>query len=492
MKLMNNKIAYSIQLPVSSEQYAYSVFSGVRKVYRILKPHLLKYSKLKYCLLLTAYCLLNSCSKEEAIPILADFSIEVVDNDYSVPVHVKITNTTEGADTYNWTFTGANPSNSLDRNPGTITYTSEGNYTIQLEASNQDGISEIKQIAIPIDAEIVIGFNTEIIESNFPPMEVAIANTTLGAETYNWSFEQGNPLSSTDKHPSTIVFNEPGEHLITLEVSNGLETYQTEQVVTVAPHLNANFEYEILFEDADFQAPVTLTMQNNSISATNYTWTFTGGTPTTSTNENPTVTFNTPGTYTLEFVAANGKETGSMSKTITVVPNTNLRVFENIQLGINTAHNNNTIGAFFSTTTGIVYTKSAITSANGASIDIAFFGLNQDFTFNKFVSPNEVQTLTFDAIPNATDTKLINLQESCNCSSSMTIPEFDAMTDDTFLTGITITETTAGLQDFDNTIVPRIVLFETEDGRKGAIKIKEFVVDGLNSYVVVDIKVIKE
>jgi hypothetical protein len=66
------------------------------------------------------------------------------------------------------------------------------------------------------------------------------------------------------------------------------------------------------------------------------------------------------------------------------------------------------------------------------------------------------------------------------------------MTDDILLAGVTITETTAGIQEFDNSVVPRIVLFETEDGRKGAIKIKDFVVDGLNSYVLIDVKVMKE
>lgn len=445
-----------------------------------------------YCLLLTAYCLLSSCSKEEAVPITIDFSIEVVDNDYSVPVQVKITNSTEGADTYNWTFTGANPSSSSDKNPGTITYTEAGKYTIKLEASNQDEISEIKEVTISIDAEIIVGFTAEILVDNFPPMEVALTNTTIGATTYSWTFQDGNPLTASNQHPSNVTFNNPGEYTITLEVSNGLETYQTEQTVMVAPHLVVDFDYEVAFEDDDFQAPVTLTMLNNSISATDYTWTFTGGTPTVSTDENPTVTFNSPGTYTLELEATNGKETLTISQSITVIPNTNIITFQDIQVGINTAHSNNNIGAFFSTTTREVYKKEDVTADNGASIDIAFFGLNQNFSFNKFVSPDEVQTLTFDAIPNATHTKFINLQESCGCSTSMTIAQFDAITDDTLLDALTITETTGGLQDFDNSIIPRIVLFETQDGRKGAIKIKSFIADGTNSYIIIDIKVMKE
>ena len=66
------------------------------------------------------------------------------------------------------------------------------------------------------------------------------------------------------------------------------------------------------------------------------------------------------------------------------------------------------------------------------------------------------------------------------------------MTNDTPLQGFTITETVAGLQPFDNSSMPRIVLFETADGREGAVKIKNFVTDGANSYIETDIKIQKQ
>jgi PKD repeat protein len=452
-----------------------------------------KYCQLptRYCLLLTAYCLLG-CSKEEAIPITADFTIEVINSDYSVPVQVRINNNTAGAETYNWTFTGGSPSSATAQNPEIITYTEAGDYTIKLEASNQDEIFDEKEITIAIDAEIAVGFSSEIITDNFPPMEVRLLNASVGADTYHWTFSGGTPASSTAQNPENIVFNDPGEHTITLEVSNGLETYQIEETRTVAPHLVAAFEYGVTLDDDDFQAPVTPTIQNKSTSARDYNWTFTGGTPATSTDRNPTVIFNTPGVHTIALEATNGKETKSTSQSITVLPNTNLRSFEDLKLGINTAHTRNTMGAFFSPKTRQVYDSNGVAFSNGGFIDIAFFGFNQDFTLNKFVSPDEVQNFIFDAIPNATHTKFINVQEVCSCSASMTVNQFDSMTDDILLAGVTITETPAGIQEFDNSVVPRIVLFETEDGRKGAIKIKDFVVDGLNSYVLIDVKVMKE
>jgi PKD repeat protein len=98
----------------------------------------LKLSFLRVCLLNSILLSVYSCAEEQAVPVTVSFEVEVVNNDSTVPVQVNITNTTEGADTYNWTFIGGNPSQSTDRNPGTITYTEAGDYSIVLEASNQD------------------------------------------------------------------------------------------------------------------------------------------------------------------------------------------------------------------------------------------------------------------------------------------------------------------------------------------------------------------
>ncbi len=445
------------------------------------------------CIYMMAFCLIIfSCAeREEAIPVVTDFEIEVLNNDFSVPVQVRLINKTQGADTYKWIFLGATPSQSTDRNPGTITYTEAGTYNITLEASNQDGNLAIKELEVPINAEIIAGFDLDVIGDLFPPVTVALTNTTVGANAFQWTFQNGTPETASTRNPNQVVFETPGTHRINLEVSNGLETQNVERSISVAPHLQATFDYEVSLEANDFQIPVTLTMINKSISATSYKWTFTGGMPATSTEENPTVTFNTVGTHTLQLEATNGKDTKIISQSISVQPNTNLRVFNAVRLGINTAHSTNTIGAFFSTTKQAVYTSEAVTTTNGGDIDIVFFGLNKDFEFNKFVTPDEAETLTFNAIPNAKRTKFINVQESCECTASLSVNAFDAITDDTFFKTLILEETEAGLQSFDGTVLPRIVLFETEDGRKGALKIEDFVEDGANSYINTVIKVQK-
>ena len=62
------------------------------------------------------------------------------------------------------------------------------------------------------------------------------------------------------------------------------------------------------------------------------------------------------------------------------------------------------------------------------------------------------------------------------------------MTSDAFLQTLSITNETTS---FNNGVLPRIIPFATADGRKGLLKVKSFVNDGANSYVLVDIKVQK-
>ncbi|WP_024770364.1 PKD domain-containing protein [Aquimarina macrocephali] len=434
---------------------------------------------------------LCECSKEEAVPVVADFSTTVVAEDYSVPVQVVISNRSEGAEEYEWTFEGGEPSTSVQRNPGTILYKNPGEYTITLQATNRDGSKDQKEITLNLDAPVIIDFKAEIQMDNFAPVTVGLTNTSIGATTYQWSFEGGSPATTDQKDPGNVVFEQPGEHKIMLEISNGRETYTKDTTITVAPFLIADFDWEVDFQDKDLQAPVQLSLQNKSNSATSYQWAFQGGTPLDTTEENPTVVFTTVGVHNMTLTATNGKETKSITKTITVLPDTNIKVFENIHLGINTAHNTNVIGSFFSGYTEQVYSKSQVTPDNGARIDLVFFGLNSGFSFNRFYAPNTLDDTTFDAIPNATHTKMINVMEACACGVSLTVAQFDSMTDDSVLRGLTITETVDGLQPFDNSVVPRIILFETADGRKGALKIKKYVSDGQNSYIETDIKIQK-
>jgi PKD repeat protein len=74
---------------------------------------------------------------------------------------------------------------------------------------------------------------------------------------------------------------------------------------------------------ADFNANTTTIIAGESISftdlstnsPTSWSWTFSGGSPTSSTLQNPTITYNTAGTYAVSLTAANSGGNGSETKT---------------------------------------------------------------------------------------------------------------------------------------------------------------------------------
>ncbi|WP_075341851.1 PKD domain-containing protein [Tenacibaculum agarivorans] len=448
--------------------------------------------KLKIFVFILVSVVITSCYEETAITVNSVFDITYVNGDQSVPVGIKISNKTEGADQYEWTFEGGNVTSSTEKNPRTIIYNEAGTYKIVLKASNIDGEEDVFEKEITVLEAIDINFSIAVIENSFSPVTVKITNETVGNDlTYVWSFEGGVPATSSKKTPDNITFTSVGMHQIQLKVSNGFETLEKTQTIEVLPPLLVDFDWELDTFDDDSQAPVNITLTNKSVSATSFLWTFTGGSPTTSTVENPKVLFSTPGEHTIKLEASNGKETKSFSTTITILPDTNLRIFEDVQLGINIAHNTNSIGAFFSSELRKTLTANEVTATNGSIIDLAFLGLNNTFSFNKFVSPTEVNTNGFVAIPNASKTKYINSIENCNCGISFSEAQFNAMINDQPLQSLTLTETPEGLLHFDNTTVPRIVLFQTQDGRKGAIKIKQFVEGDNNSHIICDIKIQK-
>lgn len=150
-----------------------------------------------------------------------------------------------------------------------------------------------------------------------PGSSVQFTDASLFSPTsYAWSFPGGTPTTSTDPNP-VVVYNTAGTYDVTLTVTNasGSSTKTQTGAVTVSTVVpTANFTAR--------QAPIcaggVIKFTNRSFNcASAFTWTFPGGTPATSTDVNPTVTFNTPGTYTVTLVAANSNG-ASPAKTFTV------------------------------------------------------------------------------------------------------------------------------------------------------------------------------
>jgi len=123
--------------------------------------------------------------------------------------------------------------------------------------------------------------------------------------SWSWTFDGGTPATSTDQNPE-IIYNNVGTYTVTLTASNsqGSDTETKVDYITVTVPQPPT---------ADFSASSTGIFAGDSVdftdqslnTPTSWDWTFEGGTPGTSTDRNPTVTYNTQGTYTVTLTAAN-------------------------------------------------------------------------------------------------------------------------------------------------------------------------------------------
>ncbi|HYF70101.1 MAG TPA: PKD domain-containing protein [Ohtaekwangia sp.] len=427
-----------------------------------------------------------SCYEEEGIPVNVEFSYTVMEDKSTAPASISITNATSGADFYLWTFIGATPPSSDDKDPGTIVYHKAGTYTITLEAWN-DMERSSKAITIRLDSAVKLDFTTEIMVNAFAPATVRITNNAPIDLPHEWVFTGGVPATSNLVHPPDVVFQTPGDHKIILKVLNGDSVLTSSQTVTVSPSLNPAFTITPGFDDLDMEAPLEATLFNQTVSGINYTWTSSGGIIQNPKEASTTIQFDSPGSYTVTLEASNGKETKSVTHPITVKPNTNLYTISNVRFGVSAAHN--TIGCFYAASVRDIIATDEVNTANGGSVNLVFYAINASFSYCKFISPDAAPEFGFSRIPTASPTWFVNVMENSTLVFSEDI--FNGMMTDEPLKSLDIKGNETGAAHFTNSTSPRIVMFETGDGRKGAILIKDFVSDGMQSYVVADIKIQK-
>ena len=147
-------------------------------------------------------------------------------------------------------------------------------------------------------------FNTDGLTANFQ------ANLTNG-NVLQWIFEPGE--TSSAENPS-YTFPAGGTYPVRLIISNACGEQEYELLVTVA-------EAIVVMASASAQegcAPFIVVFEDQTEGATERTWTFPGGDPSTSTASNPVVTFAEPGTYEVTLEVSNGSSTDNTSINIEV------------------------------------------------------------------------------------------------------------------------------------------------------------------------------
>ncbi|MCG8384563.1 MAG: PKD domain-containing protein, partial [Cytophagales bacterium] len=254
-----------------------------------------------------------SCGDDDESPLLveADFSV----NDSSIVAGQEVTftdNSTGEPTSWEWSFEGGDPSSSTAQDPK-VTYTTPGVYSVTLTASNGEnsGTKEKEEwITVVLRIEADFSVNDSLIVVG---QEVTFTDTSQGEPTsWEWSFEGGDPSSSTAQGPK-VIYTTPGVYPVTLTASNGesSDTEEKKEFITVISEIEADF----FVNDSSIVVGQEVTFTDISTGEpTNWAWSFEGGNPSSATVQNPKVTYSAPGEYSVTLTASNEDLTGSIEK----------------------------------------------------------------------------------------------------------------------------------------------------------------------------------
>ncbi|MEP6645659.1 MAG: PKD domain-containing protein [Saprospiraceae bacterium] len=228
-------------------------------------------------------------------PPNANFSFH--QNGDCAPVTVQYTNlSSPNTTSVNWTFYGGTPATSTQLNP-LVTYTTPGTYDTRLIAHSANGVDTFLLSGIvTVGVQAVSSFLIST-SGNTVNME----NQSTGADTYLWLFGDGN--TSTEISP-THTYDSFGTYTISLISTNNCGDDTMSIVIVLSTVPNAAFNYDVHSGCAPMAVQFFDQSQNGP---TSWLWTFTGGSPETSTLQNPIVTYNTPGNYTVSLRVENGQ-----------------------------------------------------------------------------------------------------------------------------------------------------------------------------------------
>ena len=272
-----------------------------------------------------------SCKKDTVIPLAAAFESKTQQTVAGGKVEF-IDRSTGNVSKWKWTFEGGEPSTSNLSGPE-VTYALPGTYTVTLEVTNAAGGSVLKKesfITVTYDSVIAAFEVDKTTAVQGDTLTFTDLSTGL-ADTWLWEFipASGNTITSTEQHP-VIRFDQAGLYTVKLTASNPEHSNQAVKT----DYINILDPTAV---EASFTSNLTATYEGGSIlysdasagNAETVSWTFEGGTPSSSTDRNPVVSYSSAGRYKVTLVASNPDKSSTVEKDqyILVIPGANLQAF---------------------------------------------------------------------------------------------------------------------------------------------------------------------
>ena len=202
---------------------------------------------------------------------------------------------------WSWTMTGGTPATSTSQSPA-VTYSTAGTYTVTLVATNSSGSSAPVSQTITVNAVPTV-----------PTINLSGNTFTSSSATGNQWYLNGVLINGATNQ--TYTASSSGTYTVAVINSSGCSSISAGTAYSNNNPPTANFTAST--NDCSGQA---ITISDNSTNTpTSWNWTLTGGTPPTSTAQNPSVTYSASGTYSVTLVSTNSFGTSApVTQSITV------------------------------------------------------------------------------------------------------------------------------------------------------------------------------
>ncbi|MDX1683605.1 MAG: PKD domain-containing protein [Saprospiraceae bacterium] len=250
------------------------------------------------------HCGVDSIERTIQVGRLPEAGFQSDETDGCLPMTITFEDTSSENTTKRiWKFEGGDPLSSTDESP-TVSYNSVGQYKVTLIAINGIGNDTvIKEDYISIEDEPVSDF--QFTRNGY---EIDFENESEGATDFEWDFGDGN---TSDEESPTHTYAGDGEYNVVLIVSNscGMDTMEKEVSISNRPH--ANFDADV------YVGCLPLSVKFRDQSSTNtesVEWIIPGGSPSSTTEREPVITFNNAGLYRVTLVAKNAFGTDTIEK----------------------------------------------------------------------------------------------------------------------------------------------------------------------------------
>ncbi len=263
------------------------------------------------------------------------------------PLIVQFTSTSSGSSSYYWNLGNGASVPTSTSNP-TTTYLNPGTYTVTLHINGSTGPSASKTIVVYPGPTVSFSASPS---SGCEPLPVnftsSITANAPGSLSYTWNFGDGTISTSAGANPSH-TYTITGPIVVTLAVTNGAGCTTTKPITAVNVYPNPSTAFTVN-NTLLCKLPGVVNFTSANASGISYSWSFPGGSPSSSTSGTPTVTYNTAGTYsvTLRAVSTQGCKD-------TTVKNNYLQIYaNNANFSAPDSACDSTYVPFLNTTTGV-------------------------------------------------------------------------------------------------------------------------------------------